>query len=173
MKHAQDDPMSSCDETTAASMDSISSFSSSGTSNAKKRVSWDRIDTREFALVVGDHPLCNDGLPVSLGWQYSDCGPNSLVKASERKQSYVFPRRLSYDERRQRLFLTGLSAEEVKNDEIELVVRTLNEAWDHGGMQSLDLMDPLAEISMFGDDDTPLGMDLDLGDISDFEWTDF
>jgi hypothetical protein len=34
------------------------------------------------------------------------------------------------------------------------------------------LMDPLADITMLGDDDTPLSMDFDLGDISNFEWTD-
>jgi hypothetical protein len=170
MKKIEDEPMSpSVGTTEDASMDS----GENGTgSNKMTRVSWDKIDTREFALVVGDHPLCNDGLPVSLGWKYSDCCPNSLAEASEREQSYVFPRRLSYDERRQRLFLGGLSAEQVKNDEIDLVVRTLNEAWDHGGMQNSDLMDPLADITMLGDDDTPLSMDFDLGDISNFEWTD-
>jgi hypothetical protein len=170
MNNIEDGRVSPSDGTTEdASMDS----GENGTrSNQMKRVRWDKINTREFALVVGDHPLCNDGLPVSLGWKYSDCGPNSLAEASERKQSYVFPRRLSYDERRQRLFLGGLSAEQVKNDEIDLVVRTLNEAWDQGDMQHSDLMDPLAEITMLGDDDTPLNMDFDLGDISDFEWTD-
>lgn len=135
-----------------------------------KRVSWDKIHIREFALVVGDHPLCNDGLPVSLGWQYNDSrSPNSLTEArnvSERKQSYAFPRRLSYDERRHRLCLGGLSAEQVRNDEIDLVVRTLNEAWDHD-----DPCDPLADF-MTMDDDIPRDMDFDLLDISEFKWTD-
>lgn len=45
-----------------------------------KRVSWDRIITREYSLVVGDHPMCQDGLPVSLGWQYNDhsCSTKSM-----------------------------------------------------------------------------------------------
>lgn len=94
--------------------------------NKNKRVSWDRIHTREYSLVVGDHPLCQDGLPVSLGWQYDDhsCSTKSMntltvdqskegmkssltdtkrqgkTQLSERRQSYVFPRRLSYEERR-------------------------------------------------------------------------
>ncbi|KAL3941213.1 MAG: hypothetical protein SGBAC_004388 [Bacillariaceae sp.] len=139
---------------------------------SKKRVQWDRVHKREFSLIVGDHPLCHDGLPVSFGWQYSDCCPDSLVDASERKQSYVFPRRLSYDERRQRLFSGGLSAEEVKSGEIDLIVRTLSEVWDTIGMANVDCADPLAEIDMLGDDDTPLDMDMYLGDMSNFEWTD-
>ena len=145
----------------------------------KKRVSWNSIQTREYAPVVGDHPLCHDGLPVSLGWSFCDNNPNDLVKApkvSERKSSYVFPRRLSYEDRRQRLVsVSGLTADEVKNDEIDLVVRTLKESWenvaDEEPMQTV--VDPLADISMWGDADVPcMDLDVDLGDISDFEWTD-
>ena len=140
---------------------------------SKKRVKWDRIHRREYSLVVGDHPLCHDGLPVSLGWQYNDCCPDSLVEARERKESYVCPRRLSYDERRQRLlFSGGLSPEQVKSDEIDLIVRTLNEAWETSGMDDMDLVDPLSDIDMLGDDNTLLDMDVDLVDISNFEWTD-
>ncbi|CAJ1946088.1 unnamed protein product [Cylindrotheca closterium] len=140
--------------------------------SSKKRVRWDRVHKREFSLIVGDHPLCHDGLPVSFGWQYSDCRPDSLVNASERIQSYVFPRRMSYDERRQLLFSGGLSADQVKSDEIDLIVRTLSEVWDTSGMANMDGADPLAEIEFFGDDDMPINMDIDLGDISNFEWSD-
>eukprot|EP00980_Cylindrotheca_fusiformis_P015803 scaffold4617_cov106-Cylindrotheca_fusiformis.AAC.4 len=173
MKNNSDESMSPREETTETSMHSNSNSCSSCHPNTKKRVSWDRIETREFVSVVGDHPLCNDGLPVSLGWQFSDCGPDSLVEASEREQSYSFPRRLSYDERRQRLCRAGLSVEEVKSSEIDLIVRTLKEVWDDEGMQNSSLGEPLAEISMFGDDDLlPVFMDFELGDISDFKWTD-
>ncbi len=120
---------------------------------AEKRVSWDRIHTREFTLVVGDHPMCQDGLPVSLGWQYDDhscsakpmnvgqtqtqngepitnSNPNPL-NISERRQSYVFPRRLTYEERRERLIsVSNLTSDEIQNDEIDLVVRTLKESWE-------------------------------------------
>lgn len=145
----------------------------------KKRVSWNSIQTREFAPVVGDHPLCHDGLPVSLGWSFCDNNPNELVKApkvSERKSSYAFPRRLSYEDRRQRLVsVSGLTVEEVKNDEIDLVVRTLKESWEHVEEEEpiQTVVDPLADISMWDDADIPcMDLDVDLGDISDFEWTD-
>jgi hypothetical protein len=141
---------------------------------SKKRVRWDKIQTREYALVVGDHPLCQDGLPVSLDWKYSDCYSNCLIKSfklSERKQSYVFPRRLSYEERRQRLCaVSGLSDEQVKNDEIDLVVRTLKESWEQVTVETSE-MDPLSDM-MIWEDVIGTDLDLDLGDISDFEWTD-
>jgi hypothetical protein len=166
----------------------------------KKRVSWACIHTREYALVVGDHPMCQDGLPVSLGWQYNDGNSKTLltqqqqVQVRERLQSYVFPRRLSYEERRNRLVAVScLTLDQIKNDEIDLVVRTLKESWegadgqhrqpaevfgvegnDDNNCMDMD-HDPLAE--MVGLDDMMMpGMDIDLdddlGDITDFEWTD-
>jgi hypothetical protein len=134
----------------------------------KKRVRWDIIQTREYSLVVGDHPFCQDGLPVSLDWQYHDSCSSSSIESrpvSERKESYVFPRRLSYEERRDRLCsVSGLTAEEVKNEEIELVVRTLKEAWEQVTDQALDPMEIWDEIP---------GLDCDLTDLSDFdfEWS--
>lgn len=144
----------------------------------KKRVSWDSIQTREYALVVGDHPFCQDGLPVSLDWKYSDCHSNSLFKTfelSERKRQYVFPRRLSYEERRNRLCsVSGLSDEQVKNDEIDLVVRILKESWEEVTVDPIPAdtnVDPLSDM-MIWDDIIGTGLDIDLGDIADFEWTD-
>ena len=140
----------------------------------KKRVSWNQIQTREYALVVGDHPLCQDGLPVSLDWKYSDHTADSLTKSpklSERKQQYVFPRRLSYEERKRRLFVvSGMSDEQVKNDEIDLVVRTLKESWDEVRVEP-EPIDPLSDM-MVWDDIIANDVDVDLGDITDFEWTD-
>lgn len=159
----------------------------------RKRVSWDRIHTREFALVVGDHPLCQDGLPVSLDWQHTDRNAESLVnqalKVSERTNSYAFPKRLSYEERRQRLcFVSGLSEDQVKHDEIDLVLRTLQESWESVSTNPADFSvslpfdpTPIADgndnmdthmINVWDDDVINQDVDLDLGDITDFEWTD-
>lgn len=153
----------------------------------KKKVSWDSIHTREFALVVGDHPLCQDGLPVSLDWQHADhAQPVRKIMSSDdaavsvRKQSYVFPRRLSYEERRQRLCcVSGLTVDQVKNDEIDLVVRTLKESWD---CVAVDTSSPPFDPTPLAEDDSNImfiwedvisqDFDIDLGDISDFEWTD-
>jgi hypothetical protein len=163
----------------------------------KKRVSWDRIHIREFALIVGDHPFCQDGLPVSLDWHHADnTEPGKKITCleplSERRTSYTFPKRLSYEERRERICsVSGLTDDQVKNDEIDLVVRTLQEAWESG---CEDVVTPLRVV--VDDDPTPMSddrrdMDItmmnvwddlisqhvdvdldDLGDMSDFEWTD-
>ena len=155
--------------------------------HSKKRVSWDRIHTREFALVVGDHPLCQDGLPVSLDWQHTDnTQPAKKIagleypKVSERKNSYAFPKRLSYEERRERLCcVSGLTDDQVKDDEIDLVVRTLKESWD---CVADDTSSPPFDPTPLAEDDMNMmsvwegiisqDIDVDLGDISDFEWTD-
>jgi outer membrane receptor for ferrienterochelin and colicin len=197
-----------------------SSLDDSSQSKRHKRVSWDKIQTREYTLVVGDHPMCQDGLPVSLGWSYNDGNSMELQRAmmlqqaqqqlqqqqqqhqqlqlSERRQSYAFPKRLSYEERRDRLVsVSNLTLDQIKNDEIDLVVRTLKESWsqettisssssddcnnnttnsfDHNLTRDDDEEeDPLADI--IGLEDVP-GMDFnsldddgDLGDISNFEW---
>ncbi|KAL3924407.1 MAG: hypothetical protein SGILL_001068 [Bacillariaceae sp.] len=178
---------------------------------SKKRVSWDQIHTREFALVVGDHPMCQDGLPVSLGWDHADCNSiklkmqqqqqqaqlqeaeqqRLLKQLSERRQSYTFPRRLSYEERRDRLqSVSNLTLDQIKNDEIDLVVRTLRESWeDVDGMGEANSNIAIGDDCLMGQNDDPLladmmglddimlpgmaleGDDGDLGDISNFEWT--
>lgn len=35
-------------------------------------VSFGRVHIRHYSLVIGDHPLCREGCPLSLGWEYSD-----------------------------------------------------------------------------------------------------
>jgi hypothetical protein len=115
--------------------------------------------------VVGDHPLCQDGLPVSLAWQYNDNATPSISLvlhqqqkhyehakrqndsdgddhdhvAAYRSAAYVFPRRLTYEERQRRLqTVSDLTLEQIKNDEIELVVRTLNENFFRRGCSGDD-----------------------------------
>ncbi len=198
-----------------------SSVKSGNKQNTNKRVSWDRIHTREFALVVGDHPMCQDSLPVSLGWQYDDhsCSSkdmNQIVRIqnkgtgeqsmthpghqqqqrpttsiSERLQSYVFPRRLSYQERKERLVsVSNLTLGQIRNEEIDLVVRKMKESWEmhYFNIESNSdddvIMTPIQTVSFFS---SPVGDDLmelddievipgtdsqDLGDISNFQWID-
>ena len=39
----------------------------------KKSVSFNRyMEIREHALTIGDHPLCRDSLPLSLGWEHGE-----------------------------------------------------------------------------------------------------
>jgi hypothetical protein len=40
----------------------------------KKSVSFSSLEIREYEVVIGDHPCCTRGVPLSLGWEYSDAG---------------------------------------------------------------------------------------------------
>jgi len=69
----------------------------------KKHVRFSVVETREYALVVGDHPLCPDGLALSLDWIYS---PETTVKNvldAQEENRCGEPKRLGYTERRLRL----------------------------------------------------------------------
>lgn len=193
MTPCHDDSMPGLDPVSESEDSSYGSFSDRSQKVAsmkrplhnKKRVSWDCIQTREFALVVGDHPFCQDGLPVSLDWQHADDTRPILRIAcqqslSERKQSYVFPRRLSYEERRQRLRnVSGFTDDQLKSDEIDLVVRKLQESWagvvDGASSPPFDPT-PIAEddaaMMLVWEDVICQNIDIDLGDVTDFEWTD-
>jgi len=50
------------------------SISSSGNDNKKKKsVSFSKtLGIRTHELIIGDHPCCEDGLPIGLGWKYSE-----------------------------------------------------------------------------------------------------
>jgi len=38
----------------------------------RRAVSFSELHTRQHAVVLGDHPCCNNGLPVALGWEVQD-----------------------------------------------------------------------------------------------------
>mmetsp|Transcript_35782 Transcript_35782/g.55051 ORF Transcript_35782/g.55051 Transcript_35782/m.55051 type:complete len:220 (+) Transcript_35782:40-699(+) len=37
----------------------------------ERRVSFSHCDVREYKVIIGDHPWCETGLPLSLGWEYA------------------------------------------------------------------------------------------------------
>mmetsp|Transcript_34622 Transcript_34622/g.53130 ORF Transcript_34622/g.53130 Transcript_34622/m.53130 type:complete len:203 (+) Transcript_34622:58-666(+) len=37
-----------------------------------KRVSFSHCEVREYRVVIGDHPCCGDGIPLSLGWEHAE-----------------------------------------------------------------------------------------------------
>jgi hypothetical protein len=48
------------------SLDSISFFTPEN-----KHVRFSTVEIREYAVIVGDHPCCSAGLPLSLDWKYN------------------------------------------------------------------------------------------------------
>ena len=72
----------------------------------EKHVRFSNVEIREYALTVGDHPCCPDGLALSLDWGYSpQTTVKSVVLEDSEKQSSCSPplRRLGYMDRRMRL----------------------------------------------------------------------
>lgn len=58
-----------------------------------KRVSFANLEVRQYPIILGDHPDCSNGPPVTIGWEYEHCG-NIDVTAYE---SIRRKRRSSYD----------------------------------------------------------------------------
>lgn len=50
--------------------------------NDQKHVSFASLEIREYNQVLGDHPCCTVGPPVSLGWDYTE-SPKVNVEAYE------------------------------------------------------------------------------------------
>lgn len=46
-------------------------YGSSNNKDNAKHVRFGEARIREYALIVGDHPICQDGLPLSLDWAHS------------------------------------------------------------------------------------------------------
>ena len=90
------------------------------TSTKQKHVAFGEISSRSYEVVIGDHPCCNLGCPLSLGWEYNE-NPRMSVEEFEASRS---PRRClrelktTWDQRR--TMLTDVSEVEVKRAERKL-----------------------------------------------------
>lgn len=107
-------------------------ISASNKDNAPRRsVSFGTVETRHYALCVGDHPFCYDGLALTLDWASSKTHVEDLsCHAPQRRTKYRLPRKLSYEERRFRLrTVSAYSEERVKTEELDVVIQMLQESW--------------------------------------------
>jgi len=89
----------------------------------KHNVSFTSIDVREYNVVLGDHDFPEDGLPLSLGWDYVE-HTSIQVDDYEELRRYPFPNRrpqkLGYYERKNRLKrVSGYSESELRHMERE------------------------------------------------------
>ena len=94
--------------------------SRSTSSTATKRVSWSSVEIREYDCTLGDHPLCSDQLPISLDWSHTKGIRKSLNGSSrcpERMSTYVFPRRLTYEDRLRRLYGHDIDVDDDDDDD--------------------------------------------------------
>ena len=78
----------------------------------KKQVRFSNVEIREYALVVGDHPFCSDGLALSLDWRHS---PYTTVRnVLEENKPSVRPKRLCYMDRKLRLQHVSNEMDEIR-----------------------------------------------------------
>lgn len=97
--------MTLSDSLSCISSEDLSVSSSENCASKKeRRLTYDEnVTVREFSLTVGDHPLCEDTLPLSLDWYHAEDYTRHIDLSRNRGIYYEFPPRLSFSERRQRL----------------------------------------------------------------------
>lgn len=85
----------------------------------KKSVSFNRfLEIREHALIIGDHPLCKDALPLSLDWKHGetelmDLSEHEMVRSTYRRSGNQM--KLSYFERKNMLRnISGMSEADMR-----------------------------------------------------------
>jgi hypothetical protein len=109
-QHRQSPPCPEPDQIrcpTAATMTTYSNTSSP--SITTKTVKFAHLEIREYNVIIGDHPCCTMGCPLSLGWEFRDV-PMIAVDRYEATRS---PRRnreelkTSREERRSRMLQEG------------------------------------------------------------------
>ena len=73
------------------------------------------LDVRTFSLILGDHPWCEDDLPIELGWEYNMKQVEDDNKDIHNQLPPSSPSRLSYLERKNLLInVAGYTKEELK-----------------------------------------------------------
>jgi len=51
----------------------------------KKKVSFSSVHVREYSVVIGDHPSCISGLPLSLGWSHTPSAVHNIDSYQQNK----------------------------------------------------------------------------------------
>ena len=103
----------------------------------RRSVSFASVHIRDYSVVIGDHPGCDAGLPLSLGWSHTN-GETFDIDVYEKNlrrsehgsaSSSRLPTRLTYLERKNLLHrVTGLSECDIIRIERHRVRKQFNEA---------------------------------------------
>eukprot|EP00549_Striatella_unipunctata_P013055 CAMPEP_0118698066 /NCGR_PEP_ID=MMETSP0800-20121206/14957_1 /TAXON_ID=210618 ORGANISM="Striatella unipunctata, Strain CCMP2910" /NCGR_SAMPLE_ID=MMETSP0800 /ASSEMBLY_ACC=CAM_ASM_000638 /LENGTH=211 /DNA_ID=CAMNT_0006597771 /DNA_START=40 /DNA_END=672 /DNA_ORIENTATION=+ len=86
----------------------------------KKQVWFSTCSVQEYTSVIGDHPCCKEGIPISLGWEHSteQVYKVYLYEIRQRTTQHNLYMMLDPTERRERLMqVSGYSQEEL--DQVE------------------------------------------------------
>lgn len=70
----------------------------------ESKVKFSTVETRSYAITIGDNPSCGDELPLSLDWKFNPTAKIEQVESEDMADDYHYPaQRLSYFERKLRL----------------------------------------------------------------------
>mmetsp|Transcript_23301 Transcript_23301/g.35291 ORF Transcript_23301/g.35291 Transcript_23301/m.35291 type:complete len:245 (-) Transcript_23301:316-1050(-) len=109
----------------------------------KRRVSFSHVNLREHNVILGDHPCCEQGLPVTLGWDIQQEQKlnldyyESLQERRQRRGDF----RLSFEDRRQILNIDMISSSndrDVKHRQRKLLAREQREHRSQHKLQQHD-----------------------------------
>lgn len=106
--------------TTTTTTSATSQHSSATTTSAsRRRVKFTDLHIREYRQVLGDHPCCSSGPPVSLGWDYSPHTSISLDQYETQRIPRVTRRqlRMGCEVRREILLSSSPSSSQNPNGE--------------------------------------------------------
>jgi hypothetical protein len=78
---------------------------STSTTTLAKSVRFGCVEVRDYSIVIGDHPYCTMGCPLSLGWEYSEARQITVdeYEASRPPRRDRQSLRTTWDERRKML----------------------------------------------------------------------
>jgi hypothetical protein len=96
---------------------STSSSSASSSKSCKCVTFAPSVQVREYAVVVGDHPSCQD-LPLSLDWKHTE---EQSVEYSSHSRRHGTQLRLTYYERRNILRVAGYTEADLRQAERQQV----------------------------------------------------
>jgi hypothetical protein len=121
-------------EHTEATVDSVDSSDNSSSSSTGRRVAFGVIHVREYERIVGDHPDCRVGVPLSIGWAYNqkegmpvDQYETHRVKKGNLRMSSITRKNLLRN-------VFGISDEELRDAEKE--VQRIRKSREHSMKQS-------------------------------------
>lgn len=123
--------LSSSRSQSTSSLDSLSISTASTTlASSEKKVRFAPCPkVRTYSIVLGDHPLCEDGLAIELGWDYCDEVPKLQRPVTRTRRNRLCQRR-SYLSRKQLLLeVAGCTREELNQRSQEHLVKVFDMVW--------------------------------------------
>ena len=123
--------LSSSRSQSTSSLDSLSISTTSTTlDSSEKKVRFAPCPkVRTYSVLLGDHPLCEDGLAIELGWDYCDEEPKPHRPVTRTRRNILCQRR-SYLSRKQLLLeVAGCTREELDERSKEHFVKVFDMIW--------------------------------------------